>query len=236
MAGADRLAILTVDFGDRTRSIVAGIRTERPSLPALVGLVQWGVIELHPWGSRMPDPTRPDRLIFDFDPADDVPWPKLVEAVKMLKTLLEEMGLPAFLKTTGGKGLHVVVPIKRTLSWDQAKAFTKAIADLMVKTFPDRFLATMSKSKRQGKIFVDYLRNAEGSTAIAAYGIRARKNAPVSTPIAWKELAKDVRFDYFNVKTVPARLARMREDPWKGIAAASVSVTAAMFARAGAKR
>ena len=203
------------------------------SLPALVALVQWGVIELHPWGSRMPDPTRPDRLIFDFDPADDVPWARVVEAVKMLKTLLGEMGLPAFLKTTGGKGLHVVVPIKRTLTWERAKAFTKAVADLMARTFPDRFVATLAKSRREGRIFIDYLRNAEGSTAIAAYGIRARKNAPVSTPITWKELAKEVRYDYFNVKNVPSRLARLRKDPWEGFAAASTAVTAAMFKQVG---
>ena len=206
------------------------------SLQALVGLVQWGVVELHPWGSRMPNPEKPDRLIFDFDPADDVPWVKLVEAVRMLQTLLEEMGLPAFLKTTGGKGLHVVVPIKRTLTWERAKAFTKAVADLMARTFPDRFVATVSKSRREGKIFVDYLRNAEGSTAIVAYGIRARENAPVSTPIAWKELAKDVRFDYFNVKTVPTRLARLRKDPWEGFNSAAATVTEKMFSHVGAKR
>ncbi len=206
------------------------------SLPALVGLVQWGVIELHPWGSRMPDPEKPDRLIFDFDPADDVPWARLVEAVKLLKTLLGKIGLAGFLKTTGGKGLHVVVPIKRSLTWEQAKGFTKAIADLLARTFPDRFVATVSKSKREGKIFIDYLRNAEGSTAIAPYGIRARKNAPVSTPITWRELVSDVRYDHFNVKTVPARLARLREDPWKDFATNSQAVTNAMFASVGAKR
>jgi bifunctional non-homologous end joining protein LigD len=203
------------------------------SLPALIGLVQWGVIELHPWGSRVPQPERPDRLIFDFDPADDVPWKSLVEGVTMLRTLLEKIGLTGFLKTTGGKGLHVVVPIKRTLTWDQAKNFTRAVAELLVKTFPDRFIATVSKSRREGKIFIDYLRNAEGATAIAPYGIRARKNAPVSTPIAWKELSKDVRFDYFNVKTVPKRLARLREDPWKALASTRQAVTAAMFEQVG---
>jgi len=201
------------------------------SLQALIGLAQWGVIELHPWGSRVPQPERPDRLIFDFDPADDVEWKKLVEAVTMLRTLLEKIGLTGFLKTTGGKGLHVVVPVKRTLTWGQAKNFTRAVADLLVKTFPDRFIATVSKSRREGKIFIDYLRNAEGATAIAPYGIRARKNAPVSTPIAWKELSRDVRFDYFNVKTVPQRLARLREDPWKALASTRQAVTAAMVAQ-----
>jgi bifunctional non-homologous end joining protein LigD len=206
------------------------------TLPALVGLVQWGVVELHPWGSRSPNPEKPDRLIFDFDPADDVPYERVVEAVQTLKTLLDTLGLAGFLKTTGGKGLHVVVPIKRTLTWPQAKAFTKGVAELLTKTFPDRYLATLSKSKRTGKIFIDYLRNAEGATAIAPYGIRSRKNAPVSTPIEWKELAKDVRFDYFNVKTVPGRLAKLRKDPWEAFESSSQTVTAAMFAKVGARQ
>ncbi len=203
------------------------------SLPALVALAQWGVIELHPWGSSMPRPAKPDRLIFDFDPADDVPWKALVKAASELKTLLEQLGLAAFLKTTGGKGLHVVVPIAPTLSWPQAKNFTKAIADLFARTFPDRYVATVSKAKRTGKIFIDYLRNAEGATAIAAYGIRARKNAPVSTPIRWDELKKDLRFDYFNVKTVPARLRKLQADPWQEFDASRKTVTAAMLKQLG---
>ena len=205
------------------------------SLSALVGLVQWGVIELHPWGSHMPHPERPDCLIFDFDPADDVSWKDLVKGVNELRKLLQQLGLEAFLKTTGGKGLHIVVPIQPTLTWAQAITFTKAIADLFARTFPDRFLATVSKAKRKGKIFIDYLRNAEGSTAIAAYGIRARKNAPVSTPITWKELEEDLRFDHFNVKNVPARLKRLRADPWKNFLSTRQTVTAAMFKRVGAK-
>jgi bifunctional non-homologous end joining protein LigD len=203
------------------------------SLQALVGLVQWGVIELHPWGSRMPKPERPDRLIFDFDPAEDVSWSELVKAVHELQTLLTQLGLVGFLKTTGGKGLHVVVPIKATLTWEQAKGFTKAIADLFARTFPERFTATLSKAKRGGRIFIDYLRNAEGATAIAAYGIRARKNAPVSTPISWKELSTDVRMDFFNVKTVPLRLRKLREDPWKDFAAVRQTVTRSMLKQVG---
>ncbi len=201
------------------------------SLPALVALVQWGVVELHPWGSRTPKLDRPDRLIFDFDPDDGVAWKEIVDAVGLLRTLLDDLGLEGFLKTTGGKGLHVVVPIRPTLDWDQAKGFTKAVADLMVRTFPDRFIATLSKAQRKGRIFIDYLRNAEGATAIAPYGIRSRKNAPVSTPIAWQELARDVRFDYFNVRNVPARLGRLSEDPWAAVGTISQTVTRAMFKR-----
>jgi bifunctional non-homologous end joining protein LigD len=203
------------------------------SAPALVALVQWGVLELHPWGSRTPRLDRPDRLIFDFDPDDDVAWTELVDAAGVLRTLLRDLGLPAFLKTTGGKGLHVVVPIRATLDWENAKGFTKAIADLMVKTFPDRFIAVMSKSRRKGKIFIDYLRNAEGATAIAPYSLRARKNAPVATPIAWEELTRDVRFDHFNLATVPQRLSVLKSDPWATFVDGSQSISKAMFKRVG---
>ena len=206
------------------------------SLQALVGLVQWGVIELHPWGSRMPHPERPDRLIFDLDPADDVSWTTLVQAVRDLRTLLKQLGLQGFLKTTGGKGLHIVVPIQQTLTWAQAKSFAKAIADLFARTFPHRFVSTASKAQRKGRIFIDYLRNAEGATAIAPYGIRAQKNAPVATPVSWQELKKDIRFDFFNVKTVPSRLQKLQVDPWQDFTATRQTITAAMFKDVGAKR
>ena len=201
------------------------------SLPALVALVQWGVVELHPWGSRTPKLDRPDRLIFDFDPDDGIGWTQVVEAVGVLRALLDDLGLEGFLKTTGGKGLHVVVPIRPTLDWTQAKGFTKAVADLLVETFPDRFIATLSKAQRKGKIFIDYLRNAEGATAIAPYAVRARAKAPVSTPIGCKELDADVRFDHFNVRNVPERLRGLRQDPWAAIGEVRQTVTRAMFKR-----
>jgi bifunctional non-homologous end joining protein LigD len=203
------------------------------SAEALAGLVQWGVIELHPWGSRAPRLDRPDRLIFDFDPDDGVGWKALVEAVSALRVLLEELGLTGFLKTTGGKGLHVVVPIRATLDWNAAKGFTRAVADVLVRTFPDRFTATASKAQRKDRIFIDYLRNAEGATAIAPYAVRARANAPVSTPIDWAELDADVRFDHFNVRTVPERLATLRKDPWGGFGTTKQTVTRAAFRRIG---
>jgi bifunctional non-homologous end joining protein LigD len=203
------------------------------SATALVALVQWGVLELHPWGSRKPRLDRPDRLIFDFDPDDAVAWDELVAAVGVLRTLLTDLGLTGFLKTTGGKGLHVVVPIRPTLGWEEAKGFTKSIADLMARTFPDRFISVMSKSKRKGKIFIDYLRNAEGATAIAPYSLRARKNAPVATPIAWDELSADMRFDHFNLRTVPSRLSGLKSDPWADFLAVRQSISKAMFKRVG---
>jgi len=201
------------------------------SIGGLVGMVQWGVLELHPWASQTPKLDHPDRLIFDFDPHEGMPWKKLVEAVQLLRSLLEELGLVGFLKTTGGKGLHVVVPVRASLSWDQSRRFAKAVADLMVHTYPDRFIATASKARREGLIFVDHLRNAQGATAVCAYSPRARANAPVATPIAWEELDRDVRFDCFNVRNVPARLAHLKVDPWAGFFDVRQSVTTAMLKR-----
>jgi bifunctional non-homologous end joining protein LigD len=151
----------------------------------------------------------------------------------MMRELLENLGLACFLKTTGGKGLHVVVPIQPTHDWDTIKGFTRAIAESLAFTFPERFTATVSKAKRKGRIFIDYLRNGEGATAVAAYSIRARANAPVATPIAWEELAKDVRFDHFNVRTVPARLKRQKHDPWAEFFTVKQRVTASMLKKVG---
>jgi len=203
------------------------------SLSALVSLVQMGVLEMHPWGSTRRKLGCPDRIIFDFDPDDDLHWNDVVEAVRLMKTLLEEIGMEGFLKTTGGKGLHVVVPIQPTMPWDQIKGFSKAVAELLCRTFPDRFTDKVSKSRRRGKIFIDYLRNGEGSTAIAAYAVRARKNAPVATPIAWNELDREVRFDHFNVRNVPARLKRLKSDPWERFFEIRQAITKPLIRRVG---
>jgi len=224
-AAVNRIA---VPEGNGTATYMSANSTE-----AVVALLQWGVIEVHPWGSRKPKLDRPDRLIFDFDPDDGVGWPELVSAVQVMRTLLDEMELTGFLKTTGGKGLHIVVPIRPTIEWDVAKSFTKAVADLLVATFPDRFTATLSKAQRKGKIFIDYLRNGLGATAVAPYSVRAREHAPVATPIAWEELTRDVRFAHFNVGNVPARVARLKKDPWAEFFEVSQSLTKAMMKRVG---
>ena len=204
------------------------------STTAVVALLQWGVLELHPWGAREPSLDRPDRLIFDFDPDSDVPWPVLVESVQLCRKLLEEIGLTGFLKTTGGKGLHIVVPIRPTLDWSAARGFTRAVADKLTESFPERFMATAAKSKRGGKIFIDYLRNTQGATAVAPYSLRARANAPVATPIEWEELSAEVRFDHFNARSVPRRLAAMKRDPWAALSGTRQTVTRAMQRRVGA--
>jgi len=203
------------------------------SVSAVVALLQMGVLELHPWGSRTPKLGHPDRLVFDFDPDESLGFDKIVDGVTVLRKLLDTLGLRGFLKTTGGKGLHVVVPIEPTQPWDVAKGFCKAIAELLVRTFPDRFTSKMTKSTRSGRIFVDYLRNAENATAIAPYSARAKANAPVAMPIAWEQLEDDLRFDHFNVKNVPSLLRRRRRDPWAELAKVRQEVTAATLQQVG---
>ena len=198
---------------------------------ALVALLQMGVLEIHPWGSTTANLANPDRIVFDFDPDEDLPWKNLVEAVRLIETLLAQIGLRGFLKTTGGKGLHVVVPIRPTQSWPVIKGFSKAIADLFAQTFPDRFTPKMAKAARRGKIFIDYLRNDEGSTAIAPYSLRARANAPVSTPIAWNELSKEVRFDHFNVKNILPRLSKT--DVWSDFFSVDQKIDSAIMKKVG---
>jgi bifunctional non-homologous end joining protein LigD len=124
------------------------------------------------------------------------------------------VGLKSFLRTSGGKGLHVVVPIQRRTSWDDFKQFAKGVADAMARNDPDRYIATMSKAKRRGKVYVDYLRNQRGATAIASYSTRARNGAPVATPLAWEELSAKTRADMYNVTNLPKRLDKLKSDPW----------------------
>ena len=128
----------------------------------------------------------------------------------------------------------MVVPIEPVVDWERVKGFTKAVAEFLERTFPDRFTSKLLKISRRGKIFIDYLRNSEGATAVAAYSTRARANAPVSTPVAWSELSRDLRFDYFNVGNVPKRL-RLKADPWRDIADAAVPLSPAAMARVGFK-
>jgi bifunctional non-homologous end joining protein LigD len=198
-------------------------------LAGLISLVQMGVLEIHVWGSQADQFEKPDRLVFDLDPDPTVDWPHLVAAAKEVRLLLEDLGLVSFVKTTGGKGLHVVVPIRRGITWKDAKSFCHGVANLMVAAAPDRYIATMSKAARKGKIFVDYLRNDRGATAIAPYSTRARAGAAVSVPVAWEELKAGLASDHFNIQNLPARLSRQKQDPWAGLASTKQAITATML-------
>jgi bifunctional non-homologous end joining protein LigD len=188
-------------------------------LASLLSLVQMSVLEIHPWGAKRDNVERPDRLTIDLDPAPDVPWARVVEAAFAVRELLDkEYGLASFVKTTGGKGLHVVLPVSpRRYDWDAVKEFCKAVATRLAQSAPSQYTTNMAKAARKGRIFVDYLRNDRGATAVCAYSTRAKPGAPVSTPLAWDELSSAIRSDHFHVANLPARLASLKRDPWAGI-------------------
>ena len=184
-------------------------------LPGLIGLVQAAVLEIHPWGSTVTDWERPDTIIMDLDPGDGVSWASVVRAAKETRERLKHAGLSSFVKTSGGKGLHIVSPLDPGANWPAVKEFTKSMAEAMASDSPDRYVATISKSKRRGKILIDYLRNQRGATAVAPYSTRARPGASVSMPLDWSELDSGIGSSYFTVQNAPTRLASMKSDPWR---------------------
>jgi len=182
----------------------------------LVAAVQMGVLELHVWGARTDRIERPDRLVFDFDPDEDIPFSRVRDGASEMRERLDDLGLVSFLLATGGKGLHVVVPFERRHDWDAHKNFAEALARSMARDAPERYTATLSKASRRGKVFVDYLRNGRGATAIAPFSSRARANAPVAFPLPWSALGrlKDARS--VTAGNAAARYARYKGDPWEG--------------------
>lgn len=202
-------AIHPIDTGDGDPSLWI------ENLDGLLALVQASAVELHPWGATIDDLDRPDRLIFDIDPADDVAWEAVIAAAAEVRQRLRDAKLECFLKTTGGKGLHVVVPLVPKADWKAVKSFAQGLASAMAKDSPQDYLATASRSARRGRIYIDYLRNDRGSTAVAAYSTRARDGATVSTPIGWDELSPEIKGDHFNVESLPRRLDFLKTDPWR---------------------
>lgn len=186
-------------------------------LPGLMELVQFNALEFHPWGSHADAPDRADRVVFDLDPGPDVPFAEVKRAATDIRKLLAQLELESFLRVSGGKGLHVVVPLNPGCDWDLTKRFAHGFADALAHSEPDRFLAVATKSRRNRRIFVDYLRNGRGATAIASYSMRARPDAPVAMPLAWSEIGKLKKASAFTVADVPAKLKRRRKDPWEGI-------------------
>ena len=210
-----------------------GVYAAASSAGAVVALVQMGVIELHVWGATTRDLTKPDRMIFDLDPDAAVPWREVMAAAHLIRDRLEDLGLEAFLKTSGGKGLHVVVPLARRHEWDEVKDFSRALAESVAGDDPRRFTVKAAKRERTRRIFIDYLRNSEGATAVAAYSVRARKGAPVSTPLHWDELAGRMKPANFHAGNVLRRLQGLRSDPWKPMRRMSQTLTAAMKRKLG---
>lgn len=180
----------------------------------LVAMVQMGVLEIHPWGVRVEKPDLADRVIFDLDPAEGLGFDLVICAALEVRDRLNDLGLCSFVKTTGGKGLHVVVPIEPVHGWAEVKGFAKRFSELMAAAAPDKYLTRISKAERSGRIFIDYLRNDPTSTAVGPYSTRSRPGAPVATPLSWDEVVPSLVPSRFDTKSVPNRLASQKADPW----------------------
>lgn len=211
--GALPAGVQSVDISEKSKRSQYMVVSE---LRGLVALVQIGVLEIHPWAAMADALEQPDRLIFDLDPGPGVAWPAMVRAARELRRRLESVGITSFVRTSGGKGLHVVAPLAHRNTWEELKEFARSIADSMEMDDRQRYIATMSKAKRQGKIFIDYFRNQRGATAVASYSTRARASAPVATPLRWDELTARLSPDKYTVENLPRRLSTLREDPWEG--------------------
>jgi bifunctional non-homologous end joining protein LigD len=202
---------------------------EVASKRGLLSAAQWNVIELHTGNAVISSVDRPDRMVFDLDPGEGVPWGQVQEAAQLVHAFLGELGLSAFLKTSGGKGLHVVIPLRRQHDWDTVKDFSKAIVQHMAQTIPQRFVAKSGPKNRVGKIFIDYLRNGASATTVSAWSARARPGLGISVPVDWSELASLRGGDHWRVQTVHERLDQGNQ-PWKGYARAARGLKAAMAA------
>jgi bifunctional non-homologous end joining protein LigD len=184
-------------------------------LRGLINLAQANVLEIHPWGARIDDIDHPDMLIFDLDPGEGLGWSHVIEAARDVRRRLQDLGIESYVKTSGGKGLHVVSHLEPSADWDELKSFAHNIALAMERDEPSKYISTMAKKARGGKIFVDYLRNGRGATAVAAYSTRARPGAPVSTPVSWDELGPAVTPARFTVENIGRRLAALKSNPWE---------------------
>ena len=182
------------------------------SIQAVVSLAQMGIVEIHTWNSTIADIERPNRIVWDLDPGPAVTWPQVVDAARVVRDVLKTLGLRSWVKTTGGRGLHVVVPLKPALDVAQCLDFSRAVSEALVRTDPQLYTTTFAKSGRERKILIDYLRNNRTNTSICAFSPRARPGARVSMPIDWSDLNKPP--ERWTLLTVPKRLNRLHTDPW----------------------
>jgi bifunctional non-homologous end joining protein LigD len=201
-------------------------------LAGLIAGVQMNVLEFHLWGARCADVERPERLIFDIDPDPGVDFPQVRTAAEEIRLALARLGLESFPMLTGGKGIHVIAPVEPKAEWPAVKAFCKAFAQRLADEAPDRFVANMSKAKRKDRMFIDYLRNERGATAIAPWSTRSRDGAPVAFPISWKELRTIRAANVFTIQTAAPRAAE--SDPWEGYFSLHQAITSKMSAALGA--
>jgi len=237
--GMDRVDAVPLAEEGGTRADYLVVRDEA----ALLELVQFNAIEFHPWGAQADAPDEADRIVFDLDPGPDVPWPHVVEAARLVRKRLRALGLASYVRTSGGKGLHVVVPLKPACPWPQVKEFAHAFAESMAASEPLAYVATATKKFRKGKIFIDYLRNGRGATSVASFSLRARDGAPVSMPLRWDELGRVKGGDAYTLSTAPRRMSRLATHPWgdytrkrQDLATVSDALSALMAPAAPAKK
>lgn len=214
----DKLAIPHITQLDPALDPKHGALLVIDSAEALVGAAQMGTIELHSWNAVAPDLEHPDRFVLDLDPDPALPWKRMLEATQLTQTLLDEIGLASFLKTSGGKGLHIVVPLDPVHDWSEVKSFSQAIARHLAKLLPSHFSAVSGPKNRVGRIFIDYLRNSRGASTVAPYSVRAREGLPVSVPIHRDELADLKGANLWTVRNLLERLQELGDDdPWAAI-------------------
>lgn len=187
----------------------------------LLELVRLGVLELHVWGSSAHMPERPDRAVFDLDPGEGVAWARVIEAARDIRALLARRGLRSFVRLTGGKGMHVVLPVAPGPDWQTVKTFSQSLAQRLAQAHPDRYVASASKTLREGRIFIDWLRNVRGASCIADWSLRARPGAPVAMPLHWRELGTTRSGADYPLPRALRRFAGLHRSPWEGWAEAS---------------
>jgi bifunctional non-homologous end joining protein LigD len=192
---------------------------------AAVALVQMGIVEIHTWNSASDDVEHPNRMIWDLDPGPEIVWKQVVSAARLVRSVLQTLGLASWVKTTGGRGLHVVVPIRPGPDWSECLDYAREVSEALVQTDPSIYTTAFTKHGRERKILIDYLRNNRTNTSICAYSPRARTHAPVSMPVDWRQLMTEP--PAWTLRTVPQRLRRQRVDPWEGYWTSSQRVTTA---------
>lgn len=191
----------------------SGTRLWVEDLAGLLGLVEIGVVEIHPWGSTIEDIEHPDTLIFDLDPGEGVEWGFVIETALRLRDLLAVEGLDCWPKTTGGKGLHVMVPVEPEMDWDRAHAYARDLAERLAATAPHLYFTSANLAARPGRLFIDYLRNGRGTTAVGAYSPRARPGFPIAAPITWRDIEHGLRSDAFSLRKLPPLRVRRHGGP-----------------------
>ena len=225
---ADRVSIPDVKVLEPRLWPDHGALLEVATVRALLSAAQMNVVELHTWNSMSRNLGRPDRIVFDLDPGDGVPWSMVKEGAQLISALLRELGLESWLKTSGGKGLHVVVPIAARHDHAVVKQFSKDVVEHIARVIPDRFVAKSGPANRVGRIFVDYLRNGEGATTVVAFSARARPGLGVSMPIDWDDLPTLKSAAHWTIKTARDHLSLRTVDPWANFASSRQSLATAL--------